>query len=53
MARNITVIQLATSTTHEPVSERSVIEMLPKVYDCPLEKAFLITIPKIGEAGKN
>jgi hypothetical protein len=51
-ARNIIVIQLATSSTDEPVSEQSIIEMFAKVYDCSTNKAFLITVPKLSENGK-
>lgn len=51
-ARNIIVIQLATSSTDEPVSEQSIIEMFAKVYDSSIDKAFLIAVPKLSENGK-
>ncbi len=51
MERNITVIDLATST-EEIVSEQPVIAMFAKIYDVSPDKACLIAMPKMSENGK-
>jgi transcription elongation factor Elf1 len=51
-AKRIIVIDIASSTTENAVSEQSVISMFAKVFDTTPNKACLIVIPKMSENGK-
>jgi len=50
--KNITVINVSTSKAKEPVPDQPIIEMFAKTFDSPVDKAFLIAIPKISENGR-
>ncbi|MCW4035284.1 MAG: hypothetical protein NWF03_07965 [Candidatus Bathyarchaeota archaeon] len=49
--KNLTAIDVATSS--DVVSEQSVISMFAKIFDATPEKACLVAIPKMSEAGRN
>ena len=51
-AKEIIVIDIASSQTGEAVSEQSIISMFAKVFDVAPSKAYLIAIPKISENGR-
>jgi len=45
-------INISTSPDGKPVPEHAIIDMFAKTYDSNIEKAILITIPKISENGR-
>lgn len=50
--KNIIVINVSASKAKEPVPDQPIIEMFAKIFDSPVDKAFLIAIPKISENGR-
>lgn len=50
--RNVFAINVSISPDRKPIPDQHVIEMFAKTYDSEVDKAFLITIPKISESGR-